>query len=73
MTTVYTTPNCVQCNQTKKYLDNKNVPYNTVDLSQDPVAMTMIQGLGFKSVPVVITATDKWAGFKLDKLSALVA
>jgi hypothetical protein len=35
--------------------------------------MDMITGLGFKSVPVVITETDKWAGFKLDKLSALVA
>jgi glutaredoxin-like protein NrdH len=73
MTTVYTTPNCVQCNQTKKYLDRENVPYTTVDLTQDQEAMDMITGLGFKSVPVVITETDKWAGFKLDKLSALVA
>ena len=71
MTTVYTNPSCVQCDMTKKYLDKQNVPYNTVDLSTDKDAMDMVVGLGFKSAPVVITETDKWAGFKLDRLRKL--
>jgi glutaredoxin-like protein NrdH len=71
MTTVYTNPNCVQCDQTKRYLDLKGISYEVVDLSENQEALEMVVGLGFKSAPVVITDTDKWSGFRLDKLSAL--
>lgn len=71
MITVYTNPNCVQCDQTKRYLDNKNISYEVVDLSKDQEALEMVVGLGFKSAPVVITDTDKWSGFRLEKLHAL--
>jgi glutaredoxin-like protein NrdH len=73
MVTVYTKPNCPQCVQTKRVLDRNNVEYKTVDLTEDPASMKMVQELGFASAPVVITPTDKWAGFKLDKLQELKA
>jgi glutaredoxin-like protein NrdH len=73
MVTVYTKPNCPQCVQTKRVLDRNKVAYSTVDLTEDPESMKMVQDLGFASAPVVITDTDKWAGFKLDKLNTLVA
>lgn len=69
--TVYTNPNCVQCDQTKRYLDKKNIAYTAVDLSQDKEALDMVLELGFKSVPVVITDHDKWSGFRLEKLNAI--
>lgn len=73
MTTVYTNPSCVQCDMTKKFLDKEGLPYEVVDLSQDKEALEMVRNLGFSSAPVVITDSDKWAGFKLDKLKAIVA
>jgi glutaredoxin-like protein NrdH len=73
MTIVYTNPNCVACDQTKRWLDKNNLDYDVVDLSKDSEALAMVQDLGFKAAPVVITDADKWAGFRLDKLQALAA
>lgn len=73
MITVFTTPNCVQCEQTKRALDKKNLEYKVVDLSKDPEAMALVQREGFSSAPVVFTDTDKWSGFRFNKLNALVA
>ncbi len=71
MVTVYTNPNCVQCEQTKKWLNLNDIEYSIVDLSSDTEALEMVLELGFKSAPVVITDTDKWSGFRLDKLAQL--
>lgn len=71
MTTVYTKPSCVQCDMTKRMLDNLNVEYNTVDITEDADALEMILSMGFKSAPVVITDTDSWAGFQPDKINLL--
>lgn len=71
MIKVFTNPNCVQCEQTKKYLDKKSLSYEVIDMSKDQQALEMVVELGFKSAPVVITDTDKWSGFRLDKLALL--
>lgn len=53
--TVYTLPNCVQCNQTKKQLDKLGIPYDTVDLTENEEAYRFVtETLGYKSAPVVI-------------------
>jgi glutaredoxin-like protein NrdH len=72
MVTVYTNPSCVQCDMTKKFLDNNEINYKVVDLSQDQASLDMVLGLGFSAAPVVIAGESKWAGFKLDRLKALV-
>lgn len=72
MVTVYTKPDCVQCEQTKRYLDNHKVQYSTVDLTQDKDALEMVVGMGYSSAPIVITDNDSWAGFRLAKLHGLV-
>jgi glutaredoxin-like protein NrdH len=64
----------VQCNQTKRLLERATVSYNSVDLSTDTEAMTMVKDLGYTAAPVVIT--DKlghWSGFRLEKIKELVA
>jgi len=71
-TTVYTMPNCVQCEQTKRYLDNKSVPYETVDITTNPEAYEMVVSLGYKSAPVVVTNSEHWSGFRLERLHQLV-
>ena len=69
--TIYTNPNCVQCDQTKRYLDRVGIDYKTVDLSTNPEALEMVLEMGHKSAPVVITDKDNWSGFRLTKLAGL--
>ena len=71
MTTVYTKPSCVQCDMTKRMLNNLGIDYDTVDITQDEAALQMILEMGFKSAPVVITGTDSWAGFNPEKINSL--
>lgn len=73
MTTVYVKPSCIQCDMTKRFLDNNGISYNTVDITEDSSALEMILGMGFKSAPVVITDSDSWAGFQPDRLNNLAA
>jgi len=73
MTTVYTKPNCVQCEATKRYLDRTGVEYNTVDITKDPEGLELILGMGFSEAPVVLSEAGNWSGFKPDQLSLLAA
>ena len=71
---VYTTPNCVQCIQTKRWLDKKGVHYTTVDLA-DPANINDYEAmleLGYAAAPIVVIGTDyevHWAGFRPDLLA----
>lgn len=68
MIKVYTTPDCQQCEQTKKFFNARNVPFETIDLSKDDEAMTMVKALGYSSAPVVIAGEKHWSGYRHDKL-----
>ena len=70
--TIYTNPNCYQCEQTKRFFDIKEIPYKVVDITQDQEGYNCGVSLGFKSVPVVSTKEDVWSGFRLDKLNDAV-
>ena len=72
LVTVYTNPSCVQCEQTKIYLNRAGVKYDVIDMSTDPAALDMVKGLGFRAAPVVITDDDMWSGFQMEKLAKLV-
>ncbi len=70
--TVYTKPSCVQCDQTKRFLDKSKIDYLTIDITENQEAFDKIISMGFKSAPVVITDNDSWAGFNPSKLAKLV-
>lgn len=73
MITVYTKPNCMQCEFTKRYLDESGVKYSTVDVTQDEVALQMLKLHKHQGVPVVAVNgfEDSWSGFKPDRLDEL--
>ena len=70
--TVFTKPNCVQCEATKRWLDNNDIAYTTVDISKDLKALDRIVALGFRAAPVVDSPVGSWSGFNPDKLSQLI-
>lgn len=70
--TVYTKPNCVQCEATKRHLKKLNLDFKTVDITEDQTAYDMIIGMGFQAAPVVITDESSWSGYQPSKIDGLV-
>jgi glutaredoxin-like protein NrdH len=70
---VYTNPNCVQCEQTKKFLDREGIEYTVENLQSDDNYEKLVEFVnqGFKSAPIVVTDTETWSGYKPDKLGAI--
>lgn len=66
--TIYSLPNCVQCDMTKKLFARENVEYTAIDLSTDSEANDFVKGLGYQSAPVVVVDGMHWSGFKRDKI-----
>ena len=69
--TVYSKPNCVQCNATYRALDKAGLRYETVDISLDVEALEQVKSLGYAQAPVVMAGEDHWSGFRPDKIKAL--
>ena len=69
--TVYSKPNCVQCNATYRALDKAGLLYETVDISLDVEALEQVKSLGYAQAPVVMAGEDHWSGFRPDKIKAL--
>ena len=71
--TVYTKPNCPQCESTKSYFDRKGINYTSVDINDVPAALVFItEELGYSQAPVVLNNADEhdhWAGLRMDKLT----
>lgn len=81
-TTLYTKPDCRQCDMTKKFLDRAGAEYATVDISlpENAADLAAIKALGYMGAPVVIVndngdTTDEkhWYGFRPDLLAEFCA
>jgi glutaredoxin-like protein NrdH len=70
--TVYTKPNCPNCDRTKDYFDSKGITYTAVDITEVPEALRYItEELGYSQAPVVVNNADDqdhWSGLRRDKL-----
>ena len=74
MTIVYTKPQCVQCDMTKRLMDKIGVEYTTVDIVENPEEMQKLIDMGYRAAPVVMTEEgESWAGFQPDKITGLAA
>ena len=70
--TVYSKPDCMQCNFTKKWLKERNIPYTELNVKEDEAALSKIKEMGYQAVPVIVTEIENWYGFQPDKLAKLV-
>lgn len=69
---VYSKPNCMQCQFTKKYLENKGIPFKEKDIDQDVEAVDEVKKMGFSSLPVVIAeGIEAFNGFRPEMLNRL--
>ncbi|OZD85302.1 NrdH-redoxin [Rhodococcus sp. 05-2256-B2] len=73
--TVYTKPECNNCDQTKRRLNKHGIDYTTVDVTEDAAAREFVtNGLGYRQIPVVVVDENThWSGFRIDALDKLAA
>lgn len=69
--TVYTTPACMQCEQTKKVLTREGIEFTVVDLTEHPDKVEEFKARGLMAAPIVTTDVKEWSGFKLTKIMSL--
>ncbi|MDO5494331.1 MAG: glutaredoxin-like protein NrdH [bacterium] len=69
--TVYSKPNCVQCDATYRALAKNGLDYEVIDISVDAEALQTVKALGYQQAPVVFADGDHWSGFRPDKIKAL--
>lgn len=68
---VYTKPGCVQCEYTKKKLDEFHVPHVDLDVVQHPIFAEQLQEQGIYQMPYVVAGDQTWTGFQYDKIKAI--
>lgn len=70
--------NCVQCKMTMKLLDGGNVPYESINIDEQPDYAEVLKEEGYLSAPVIKVfvddkLTDSWTGFQVSKVRAVMA
>ena len=69
---VYSKPNCMQCDFTKKHLDRMGLEYQSVDVTTDHQALDKVQQMGFHGLPVVVAdGMAPFVGYRPDELDKL--
>lgn len=53
MFTIFSLPNCMKCDLTKRKMDKHDVPYEVIDMSTNPEAAEKARSLGYQAAPVV--------------------
>lgn len=72
MVTVYTKDRCVQCDATKRKLDELGVEYVALPLAEHPEGLELAMNNGVSSAPVVDTGDRVFGGYRPTLLEALV-
>jgi len=70
--TIYTRNDCVQCHATKRAIESRGLAFELVNLDTQPEAIDALRAQGFRQLPVVITDTLSWSGFRPDMINRLV-
>lgn len=69
--TIYTTPNCMQCESTKRMMTRLGIEFSVVDLTTVPDKLEEFKARGLSAAPIVTTDTKIWSGFKFEKIQGL--
>lgn len=69
--TIYTRNDCVQCHATKRAMESRGCTFELINLDNDPQAVEALRAQGFRQLPVVITDSLSWSGFRPDMINRL--
>ncbi len=66
---IYSTPSCPYCHMAKKFLDEKGVSYEDIDVASDEsAAKEMVEKSGQMGVPVIMVDDQVIVGFDKEEL-----
>ena len=68
---IYTRNDCVQCHATKRAMESRGYTFELINLDNDPQAVEALRAQGFRQLPVVITDSLSWSGFRPDMINRL--
>lgn len=69
MIVVYSKPQCMACDQTKKWLERKGLAFEEKALADNLDVLEEAKASGIMSAPICVTDQGKvWGGMNLDKL-----
>lgn len=66
--TVYTKPDCVACDQTKRHLRKRGVAFTEGDVA---AVRDLAVSRGIMAAPVVVAGPEIWGGYRPDRIDAL--
>lgn len=69
--TLYSKDNCFGCDATKRKFAEEGISYREKNVDHDEKARDKVIALGFMQMPVVVTDTDSWFGYRPDKIEAI--
>ena len=72
MITVYSKQNCVRCEMVKRYLNDKGVSFEEIDVLEDNKALASLRDKGYAELPVVDIGGEFHTGFRPDVLAKTV-
>ena len=72
MITIYSKSNCVKCTYAKKYLTDKNVEFQEIDVFENAEALQMLRDEGYAELPVVDIKGERHSGFRPEILAKVV-
>ncbi|WP_053366427.1 glutaredoxin family protein [Bacillus sp. FJAT-27245] len=61
---VYTTNDCIECTMVKRVLEEEGVPFETRNISEDPLFKKEVEQYGFLGVPVTVYGDKAVKGFR---------
>lgn len=71
--TIYSTPSCHFCQETKNFLKENNIEYSDFDVSQDQEKrQEMIEKSGQMGVPVIFIGEEMIIGFDEERLREIL-
>lgn len=70
--TIYSKPNCYSCEATKRYLTDKGLKFEEIDVFKDEKALAMLRDAGYSQMPVVSIDGEFHTGFQPNVLAKVV-
>lgn len=69
---VYSKPNCMQCEFTKRWLHENGIQYTAYDVTKNERYVNRVIQLGYQNLPVVYVDKKRhWYGFRPDLMEEL--
>lgn len=66
---VYTKPKCPDCFNAKRYLANRNIPFDTRDISEEAIVDELLDllGPGDYATPIIVAGDHIFTGFAANR------